>query len=102
MSNKSLDKLDRSDRELRLAFPPAPASPPVQVTIRKISGFELFNTRPYHNYETWSDGYEAEAEGITARSEDLDDAVSLLVARVQRARKAAKEGSRERSDPMAP
>jgi hypothetical protein len=27
------------------------------VTIEFIAGFELFNTRPYHNYETWSQGY---------------------------------------------
>lgn len=55
-----------------------------QIRITLIRGFELFNTRPYHNYETWSDGYEVEAfdddENIIAQTlaEDLDDALALL------------------------
>lgn len=29
----------------------------VKQVILRHCGFELYNTRPYHNYETWSDGY---------------------------------------------
>jgi hypothetical protein len=50
----------------------------VQVKIEKICGFELFNTRPYHNYENWSDGYRITSGNIVAEAEDLDDAIELL------------------------
>jgi hypothetical protein len=29
----------------------------IHLRLDKIVGFELFNTRPFHNYETWSSGY---------------------------------------------
>jgi hypothetical protein len=47
----------------------------VKVTIELFTGFEIFNTRPYHNYETWSDGYR-----ITGRHKD-DHSVILRVER---------------------
>jgi hypothetical protein len=45
------------------------------MVIEFISGFELFNTRPYHNYETWSQGYRVHGLGVKVESEDLDDAI---------------------------
>ena len=49
------------------------------LTIEFIRGFELFNTRPYHNYENWSDGYRIKTHnGIVVQAEDLDDALELL------------------------
>lgn len=56
MSNKSFDKLDRSDKTLRLSSAVGMESGVKQIILRMV-GFEIFNTRPYHNYETWSDGY---------------------------------------------
>ncbi len=45
------------------------------MTIEFISGFELFNTRPYHNYETWSQGYRIKGRDVTFEAEDLDVAI---------------------------
>lgn len=46
----------------------------------------VFNTRTYHNYETWSEGYEiitGERFGnIKVEAEDLDDAIALLEKKV--------------------
>lgn len=89
MSNKQFDKLNIIDQKLRKAFPPESFiqdSEQVQVIIRKKSGFELFNTRSYHNYETWSDGYYGEVllkDGtkIEASAEDLDDCITDLIAK---------------------
>lgn len=55
--------LEPLDRRLREALPPpngfeGKSASGIQVRIDKVCGFELFNTRPYHNHETWSDGYE--------------------------------------------
>ena len=53
----------------------------VMLTIRFRRGFEIFNTRPYHNYEDWGDGYEIETyDGQKFVAEDLDDAIKKLVA----------------------
>lgn len=41
---------------LRMATPVGMEDGIKQIIIRHC-GFELYNTRPYHNYETWSDGY---------------------------------------------
>ena len=56
MSDKGFDKLDSADAILRLSSPVGMENGVKQVIIRHC-GFELYNTRPYHNYETWSDGY---------------------------------------------
>ena len=45
------------------------------LTIAFISGFEKFNTRPFHNYETWGNGYRVEGRGVVVEREDLDDAI---------------------------
>lgn len=43
---------------IRSHFPaPGPGNEGVQLEIKYVYGFELFNTRPYHNYETWSSGW---------------------------------------------
>lgn len=56
MSDKRFQMLDPLDQRLRRELPVCDSSG-IQVRIEKVLGFELFNTRPYHNYETWSDGY---------------------------------------------
>lgn len=83
MSNKTWKKLSDIDRRLRELFPTTMWNNDETIcTIRMFGGFEFFNSRPYHNYESWSSGYEittGERYGnIKVTSEDLDDAVSLL------------------------
>lgn len=52
--------------------------------IEFIYGFEMFNTRPYHNYETWSGGYRVTDDrfGIVVEREDLDDAINEWATKV--------------------
>lgn len=86
MPNKPYDKLNPLDQELRGAFPPPSdvgPEPRVQLVISKIYGFELFNTRSYHNWETWSDGYRVEGYGVRVEAEDLDDAVREFIRKVR-------------------
>jgi len=84
VSDKPLDKLNNIDRKLRLAFPAGMCdSTIVQLKIEKICGFELFNTRPYHNYETWSDGWRVSRDGVVVEAEDLEDAVDLFLQKYQ-------------------
>lgn len=78
MSDKPMDKLDPVDRQLRGMYRCGPDSEGTQVVIHKVCGFEMFNTRPYHNYETWGDGYEACDGKFYATAEDLDDCIKLL------------------------
>jgi len=83
MSNKPYARLNEIDRKLRQAFPADMCNTTiVQLKIEKICGFELFNTRPYHNYESWSDGWRITAGDITVEEEDLDDAVDKFLERV--------------------
>lgn len=56
MPNKNYKELDHADSALRLSTPVGMEDGVKQLIIRHC-GFELYNTRPYHNYETWSDGY---------------------------------------------
>jgi hypothetical protein len=76
MSDKPWNKLNELDqlirRTLRLGMDSG-----TFLKIEYIYGFELFNTRPYHNYETWAGGYRV-TDTITntyVEREDLDDAV---------------------------
>ena len=92
MSNKGFDKLMQIDQELRRAFPVGPAQVKHPVTIRMVQGFEMFNTRPYHNYETWSTGWEIEGGGVGACEEDLDDALGVFLERLI-AHRAAQKGN---------
>ncbi len=83
MPNKPFGKLDPVDRLIRRTCPTGMCDKHAELTIEFIQGFELFNTRSYHNYETWSDGYRVSGRGISAEAEDLDDAVALWAKRVQ-------------------
>lgn len=83
MSNKSRDLLRETDLEIRRIFPTMMwANNEVILTIEFYGGFEFFNTRRYHNYETWSEGYRVTAgdrfDNLSATAEDLDDALMLF------------------------
>lgn len=77
MANKAWDKLNPLDvliqRTCRLGMDAG-----TFLTIEYIYGFEKFNTRPYHNYETWSGGYRVSDPrfGLKVEREDLDDALA--------------------------
>jgi len=78
MPNKNWDSLDPFDKMLRQKFTFGMDSG-TQLIIQKVCGFELFNTRPYHNYETWSDGYHVTDGKFKVQMEDLDDAINKLL-----------------------
>lgn len=80
MSDKPFDQLNELDRIIQRAARCGMDVGTI-VTIEFISGFELFNTRPYHNYETWSQGYRVTGRGVTVECEDLDDAVKAWAAK---------------------
>lgn len=82
MSEKGWHKLNELDQMLRRAKPSGMFDG-VKVTIEMINGFELFNTRPYHNYETWSDGYRISDGRIRVQREDLDDAIKAFVSALE-------------------
>jgi len=89
VSDKPFDKLNPLDQIIRRTAPTGMCDTHTEVTIEYIQGFELFNTRPYHNYETWSDGYRVTGRGVTVEREDLDAAVkswALKVANKERGR----------------
>lgn len=87
MSNKKWENLLTADKWIRRLSPnkgmtKGRCDPQIRITL--VRGFELFNTRAYHNYETWSSGYIVEAfdndGALIARvdAEDLDDALLRL------------------------
>lgn len=80
MSNKAHDKLTPTDRIIRETVSATKASVLGEdgtiLTITFVSGFEKFNTRPHHNYETWGDGYRIEGRGVVVEKEDLDEAMA--------------------------
>lgn len=82
-----------TDAKITAAFPAGPNNTPshktVLATIEVIGGFELFNTRPYHNYETWGQGYRITSQGITVECEYLDDAIDLWNKKSSEAKKEA-------------
>jgi hypothetical protein len=72
-----------ADKRLRRLFPTQMwDNNEIICTIRLFGGFEFFNSRPYHNYETWSEGYEITTGdrygNIDVTAEDLDDAINEL------------------------
>jgi len=55
----------------------------IDIVIRLCCGFELQNTRPYHNYETWSHEWQAIiGDKSVAAAETLDDLVEKLEKRL--------------------
>jgi len=81
MSRKPWDEISEIDKTIHTVSPPG-MNDGVHVTIEYFTGFELFNTSRYHNYETWSGGYRVTGEGVTVEAEDLDDAVRLWADKV--------------------
>jgi hypothetical protein len=85
MPNKDWNKLWPTDDFLRRLFGTRMWKDNETIcTIRMFGGFEFFNTRPYHNYETWSDGYEVSSPlyDIKVTAEDLDDALRIFQRKV--------------------
>ena len=87
MPNKAWKELNVLDKAIRRARPVGMDQGDL-LTIRRIAGFELFNNRPYHNHENWSDGYVVEGQGIKVSKEDLDDAVYAWCAAYREAQEA--------------
>jgi hypothetical protein len=89
MSNKDLKNLNPIDKEIKTFFQPFmnDKTEPV-IKIELINGFELFNTRPYHNYETWSNGYRVTdiKTGLMFEAEDLDDAIRGFIDKIKKQR----------------
>lgn len=87
MSDKPYDQLEPIDRLVRQTIKTG-MTVGTLLRIEFVSGFELFNTRPYHNYETWSQGWRITGKGtgeteITVEREDLDDAIAEWVRRYE-------------------
>lgn len=83
MPDKAFNKLSDIDQRLRKLFPTTMwKDEETIVTITMFGGFELFNSRPYHNYENWSSGYLVQTGerygNIKVSAEDLDDAITKL------------------------
>lgn len=81
MSNKAHTKLTPTDRIIRETIAATRAKDVfgeegTLLTVEFVSGFEKFNTRPYHNYETWGDGYRVEGRRVAVEKEDLDEAIA--------------------------
>jgi hypothetical protein len=78
---RDFEQISKDDLDIRRTFPAEPGNTPQQktvlATIEVIGGFELFNTYPYHNYETWGQGYRVSSQGTSVESEYLDDAIEL-------------------------
>ena len=79
MSNKDYNKINPLDKLIRQTLRLGMNDKDSYLQIDYIYGFELFNTRPYHNYETWSGGYRVtdKHNDIRVEAEDLDDALQL-------------------------
>lgn len=95
MSDKRWNLLNVLDQQLRRTFPEgdSDSAQGTRVIIELFSGFELFNTRPYHNYETFSSGYRVKLPDgtLTVEREDLDDAVREFCLKIAERKEAAKQ-----------
>lgn len=87
MSRKPWLELCKPDQHIRMVSPPG-MNDGTHVTIEYFTGFELFNTSPYHNHETFSGGYRVTGLGVTAEAEDMDEAVDAWANKVIDGRKA--------------
>jgi hypothetical protein len=82
---KSFKELNTIDQQIKRLFTTGMFDG-LQLRIELKCGFELFNTRAYHNYETWSHGYyasipennESKIREIRVEAEDLDVLVHRL------------------------
>lgn len=86
MPDKNWKALNELDRALRRAFGPVgPGNEGKHCVIEMHSGFELFNNRPYHNYETWGTGYHISTPDgeVSVWKEDLDDAIYLFIEKLE-------------------
>ena len=85
MSNKAWDKINELDKLIRQTLKLGMNDNDTYLRIEYIYGFEKFNTRPYHNYETWSGGYRVTDvhNGIRVEEEDLDDALKAWAKQVE-------------------
>ncbi|MGE3341531.1 MAG: hypothetical protein AB7J46_06580 [Candidatus Altimarinota bacterium] len=92
MPNKKFDQLNPLDRMIRKGIGGLGMTDGTFLKIEFVYGFEKFNTRPYHNYETWAGGYRItdERNGITLEREDLDDAIAEWAEELQRKKNATK------------
>lgn len=75
------------DKELKNLLP-SDMFDGAKVRIELVCGFEKFNDRPYHCYETWCQGWRitglyGKAEGVTVEREMFEDAVSVFLQRVR-------------------
>jgi len=86
MSNKPWNQINELDKLIQRTLKLGMNDNDTYLTIEYIYGFELFNSRPYHNYETWSGGYRVtdKRHGIQLQAEDLDDALNEWAAAVKR------------------
>jgi hypothetical protein len=91
MPNKPWQQLNPIDQKIRQTLRLG-MSNGTFLKIEFVWGFELFNTRAYHNYETWSGGYRItdERHGVIVEKEDLDDAIDAW-AKMVLAKKDANE-----------
>jgi len=60
------------EAEFRQLFPVGMRSG-TDATLEFIIGFELFNTRPYHNYEDWSQGWRLTVGDVVIETEYLHE-----------------------------
>lgn len=79
MSNKTYTKINPLDTLIRQTLNLGMSDSNTYLQIEYLWGFELFNTRAYHNYETFSGGYRItdKHNDIRVQAEDLDDALQL-------------------------
>lgn len=90
MPNKEWKKLNPLDQLIQRTLRLGMNDKATYLTVEYIYGFELFNTRPYHNYETWSGGWRItdKRNDIKVEREDLDDAVMAWAKQVEAKREA--------------
>lgn len=79
MPDKKWEQLNPLDQLIRRTLSYLGMSDGSFLKIEYVYGFEKFNTRSYHNYDTWAGGYRVtdEVNNIRLEREDLDDAVQL-------------------------
>jgi hypothetical protein len=54
------------------------------VVIERVSGFELFNTEPYHNYENWGSGWRITINDFDPPIVVMDETLGGAILRAER------------------